>query len=274
MADSEARRGLHYADDYTYEHVEFGAPFSPLDYLSVLEHLRDQGCKTIIVDSMSHEHAGAGGVLDMHDAEMLRLGRGDYNEKYNFPAWKLPKAERQTLINAILQMPVNFIFCFRAREKSKPQGGKLVDLGFMPIAGEEFIFEMTLSALLLPNAGGVPTWQGQESGEKMMIKLPEQFRKELLNSKEPLSEATGEMLARWAAGTSAPPKAAAPVLFAKQYAEYGGSPIVDAPPSVVDHYVETLLATLNDDAKRGLHSQVRAHLDRVLAAAAAKAATS
>jgi len=76
------------------------------------------------------------------------------------------------------------------------QGDNLV-----AIAGEEFVYEMTLNALLLPNAGGVPTWQSNEIGEKQMIKLPEQFRGLLLGAKGPLSEEIGQELATWAAGT-------------------------------------------------------------------------
>lgn len=263
VLDTEARRALHYADNFKFMHVAFGAPFSPDDYLAALRHCVSQGAKTIVIDSASLCHEGQGGVLEMHDEEVQRMGG---QERHNFAAWAKPKASLRRLLNAMTQLEANLIFCFRAKERLKPKkGGAPEEMGFMPIAGDEFIYEMTMNALLLPASGGVPTWISNETGEKAMIKLPEQFRKELLNSKEPLSEATGEMLARWAAGTGAPPKG--PVLFARQYAEYGGSPIVDAPPSVVDHYVETLLATLNDDAKRGLHSQVRAHLDRVLAAA-------
>jgi hypothetical protein len=69
----------------------------------------------------------------------------------------------------------------------------------MPICGEEFIFEMTASCLLLPRANGVPTWQSDEPGERVMQKLPIQFQTIFADSK-PLSEEIGEQLAQWAAG--------------------------------------------------------------------------
>jgi hypothetical protein len=69
----------------------------------------------------------------------------------------------------------------------------------MPQAGEEFVYEMVLKCLLLPGANGVPTWKSENAGEKMMIKLPEQFR-DLFANKPQLSEDIGQKLAEWAAG--------------------------------------------------------------------------
>ncbi len=203
VIDTEARRALHYASSFKFRHVAFGAPFGPLDYLAAIEHCVRKGAKVVIVDSMSHEHEGPGGVLEMHEAEVQRLSRGDAAkaEKVKMLAWSKPKQARRRMINSILQQPCNFIFCFRAKEKIKVERGKDPEpRGFMPIAGEEFVYEMTLNALLLPNAGGVPTWQSNELGERQMIKLPEQFRSLLLGAKGPLSESVGQELATWAAG--------------------------------------------------------------------------
>jgi|SRR5215831_2500974 len=206
--DTEARRMLHYAGQFKFRHVAFGAPFSPDDYLAAIEHCVKKGAGVVIVDSMSHEHEGPGGVLEWHEEEVQRLSKGDpaKMDAVNFLAWAKPKAARRRMINTILQLPASFIFCFRSKEKLKiiPKRAP-IPMGFMPIAGEEFVYEMMLACLLLPNAGGVPTWQSNEIGEKMMIKLPEQF-KELRAppadgaTQLPLSEAIGERLAKWAMG--------------------------------------------------------------------------
>lgn len=215
--DSESRRALHYADQFKFKHLEFKAPFGSLDYLAAIEHCYNKGAKIIIVDSMSHEHEGPGGVLESHEAEVLRMvanaemhGKKVSRDNYNMLAWARPKAERRRLINTVLQMNANFIFCFRAKEKIKlPKKGDPDrtprELGFMPIAGEEFLYEMTLNCLLLPNSGGVPSWHPEESGEKMMVKLPIQF-KELFSKSRPLDEDQGEALAKWAAGIIYPSK--------------------------------------------------------------------
>jgi hypothetical protein len=155
---------------------------------------------------MSHEHEGPGGMVDLHDRIVDRMAGNDMakRERVKMLAWSEPKQKRRQLINGILQLNANFIFCFRAKNTSKPVKGQngrteVEQLGFMPIAGEEFVFEQTLNALLLPGAGGVPTWQSDQIGERTMIKLPEQF-KALANRNAPLDEDVGARLARWAAG--------------------------------------------------------------------------
>jgi ABC-type cobalamin/Fe3+-siderophores transport system ATPase subunit len=206
MIDTEARRGLHYAEDFGYRHVPFAAPFSPLDYLDAIQYCVNKGAKTIIVDSMSHEHEGPGGVLEIHEAALTRMAGTDYGKraKMTMLAWAEPKQQRRRMINSIIQMEANFIFCFRAKEKLKMERGKEPEkLGFMPQAGEEFVYEMVLKCLLLPGCKGVPTWQSERQGEQMMIKLPRQFES-LFAASPQLSEAIGVRLAEWAAGAPAP----------------------------------------------------------------------
>jgi len=206
MIDTESRRGLHYADRFNFRHVPFGAPFSPLDYLAAIEHCTRKGAGVVIVDSMSHEHEGPGGVLEMHEAEVKRMAGDDYKkaERVKMLAWSKPKQERRRMINTILQLPVTSIFCFRAKEKLKIVPGKEPQpLGWMPIAGEEFIYEMTVNMLLPPGVDGVPEWSPTEQGEKQMLKLPEQFR-QLFAQRQALNEDIGEALAKWAEGTVKP----------------------------------------------------------------------
>ncbi len=203
LIDTESDRALHYADKFKFRHVSFSAPFSPLDYLKAVQHCIDAGAKIIIIDSMSHEHEGPGGVLEWHEAEAERL-QAEWRttrDKVNMPAWSKPKQARRRLINSLLQMKANFIFCFRAKDKVKLGQGKVTQLGFMPIAGDEFVYEMTAKALLLPGAQGVPTWQSDNPGEAMMIKLPEMFR-DFFSGRagQPFDEDIGEKLAQWAAG--------------------------------------------------------------------------
>lgn len=213
--DTEARRGLHYADNFKFKHIQFDAPFGSLDYLKALQFCVSEGAGVVVVDSFSHEHEGPGGMLDLHDKELDRLAGNDWakRERVKMLAWQKPKANRRQLINGLLQLNANFIFCFRAKETVKPmkQNGKteIVPQGFMPIAGDEFLFEQTVNCLLLPKSGGVPTWQSDNVGEKMMMKLPAHFRSIFANDR-PLDEQTGRALAQWARGGSPKPEAERP----------------------------------------------------------------
>ena len=208
VIDTEAERARHYDDKFKFRHIGFGAPFGPLDYLAAINFVKQQGAGVVVVDSMSHEHEGPGGVLEMHDRELDRMAGQDYGKRnaMNLLAWGKPKAERRSLINGILQIKGNFIFCFRAKEKVKPikRNGKseVENQGWMPIAGEEFVFEQTVNCLLLPGSRGLPTWASENPGERAMMKLPEQFRS-LFAKEQALSEEIGRTLATWAQGGAA-----------------------------------------------------------------------
>jgi hypothetical protein len=216
VIDSEAGRALHYAPTvqgkaeqgkYTFEHCPFAAPFGPLDYLAAVEHCVAQGAKIIVIDSMSHEHEGPGGLLEMHDTETKRLAAlwRTSESAAQMAGWIEPKRQRQRAINSMLQLGAHLIFCFRAQEKTKPppKGERdVIKLGFMPIAGPAWVYEMTACCMLYPGAGGVPTWASREIGEHMMIKRPD-YLSEVIGIEGPLSEAHGEALAKWAAGGAA-----------------------------------------------------------------------
>ncbi len=214
VIDTEAGRALQYAKQFRFEHVPFGAPFGPLDYLGAIKYCVDNGATNIVIDSMSHEHEGPGGVLEIHAVEHQRLGGSPKTQGF---AWAKPKSEHRRLINTILQFNCNFIFCFRAKEKLKWEPGKNPEpQGFMAIGGGEWMYEMTAQCLLLPMSRGVPTWQSTMPGEKETIKLPDQFEK-MFEGKPQLTEDVGEAMAKWAAGDSATPKMTAAELL-KEYA--------------------------------------------------------
>jgi hypothetical protein len=202
VIDTEARRALHYADLFKFRHLEFVEPFGSLDYLAAIKSAVAQGAKTIVVDSMSHEHSGVGGYLDTHEVEVERMAGGDERkrDRVQIAGWIKPAQYRKQMIDGILHLNCNFVFCFRAKEKIKPQPGKEpLELGWMPIAGEELLFEMTINALLLPKANGVATWRSDLIGERLMMKLPERFAG-LLPEGKAFDEEIGASLAQWARG--------------------------------------------------------------------------
>jgi AAA domain len=230
--DTEQNRMKHYADDpdltrdgFSFKHVPFAPPFGSLRYLDCLRWCVKQGAKTIIVDSMSHEHAGEGGYLEEHDKDLEKFAGNDERkrERNNMRAWIRPAMERKKLILGMLQLDANIIFTFRAKESVKPDGsGGVTEMGFMPIAGDEFLYEMTVCCLLMPVAGGVPTWASKMPGEARMIKPAKQFAEVFGGDRRPLDEKHGVGLALWARGAAPSPQAATSAPAA--------SPPADAPP--------------------------------------------
>lgn len=205
VIDTEARRALDYADQFRFKHIDFAPPFGADRYLAAIEMCVAAGAKIVIVDSLSHEHESEGGMLEQFERELERLGGG---EKNNFRAWIKPKAMRRKLVVRMEQMRgVNFILTFRAADQTKPpkKGEREVQhLGFMPIGGREFVYSTKATALLLAGADGVPTWNPENMGEKLMRKLPN-YLKAILDDGKALSEDHGRKIAEWAKGSGAAP---------------------------------------------------------------------
>lgn len=203
VIDTENGRALYYADKFKFNHIRFGAPFSPLDYLEAIRYCAKRGAKTILVDSMSHEHEGPGGVLEWHQVETERLAKlwKVPESKAQLAAWAPPKAARRRLINEILQLNVNLVLTFRAKEKIKVVKGKdPVELGWQPICGDEFMYEMVLQCLLKPGSQGTPSWTSDYDAERAIMKKPTQFTALFGGAPKQLDEDTGAALAQWAVG--------------------------------------------------------------------------
>ncbi len=198
VIDTENGRASHYADDFAFDSARLDPPFTPERYLEAIRAADAAGYPAIVVDSASHEHAGDGGLLDMHDAELERMGGA---AAANMAAWIKPKAEHKRFVSELLRLRAHLILCFRAEPKvevRKKSGGgveivpkeTLTGLdGWIPIAEKSLPFELTLSFLLMPDAPGVPK----------PIKLPEALRA-FVPLHAPLDEMVGAALSGWARG--------------------------------------------------------------------------
>lgn len=198
VIDTENGRAKHYADEFQFEVADLHAPFRPDAYAEAIQTADQAGYSVIVVDSMSHEWAGDGGMLDWQEDELRRLGGGD---NVKMLSWVEPKRAHRKFVTRLLQVRAHVILCFRAAEKIEmirnAQGKmevvpkrSLVGLdGWVPIAEKELPYELTLSALLTADAPGVPK----------PIKLPEKLRP-LVPLDAPLTDRVGAALAEWARG--------------------------------------------------------------------------
>ncbi len=272
VADSENHRAEHYADEHDFEHVPFGAPFDPDSYVDVIRYCVANGAGVIVIDSMSHEHEGTGGVLEMWAAELEAMG-GQNTKK--FAAWIKPKAAHKRLVAEILRCPAQIIACFRAREKLEvKRGGDPVDLGYMPIGADDLVFEMHVNFVFQPGAKGKPTWGSALPGESRIAKLPGQFAA-MLEKAPQLTEEHGEAMARWAAGgapmrrsapAAAPARRPPPASVAEHIARYATCDAAEM--AELDEIRAREWKGLSADSKRAMKAACTAAAERIARAAA------
>lgn len=201
VIDTEAGRALHYADKFAFDHGDLHPPFKPQAYLDAILAAEKAGYAVVVIDSMSHEYEGEGGILEWAD----EIAAGGVKSPGN---WKLPKTAHKKMVNRLLQMRCHLIFCLRAEEKIKiekhPDTGKtvIVPLGWMPICEKRFMYEMTTSFTLTADKPGCPQYT-------LPHKCQDQHRA-IFPEGRPIDERAGEQLAAWARGGVKPePKAAA-----------------------------------------------------------------
>lgn len=200
--DTEAKRGTHYADRFAFRHIDFQPPFGPLDYLAAIEHCVKQGAKVLVIDSLTHEHSGPGGVMDQSEDYLQKHCGDDFGKRQRQLMLSLvrPKQQRKRLNAEIVRLGINAIFCYRATDKIKPMVGKEPEkLGWQPETTSPLHYEMTQRFLLTPGCDGVPSLSPENDAEKRMVKNPAQFR-DLFKAGQALSEDIGQKLAEWASG--------------------------------------------------------------------------
>lgn len=196
--DTENKRALQYASAFNFNHLELDPPFSPERYDEAIKFAQANGYgegDVIIIDSMSHEHEGPGGVLEIHDEYMKSK---NYNQKFNMLGWNHAKKGRKRLISYTLQRtPCHIIMCFRAKQglKEAQVNGKTqyVNTGLEAIGADEYFYEMKISLILPQGSMGKPDWSEKASrinefGTEMPVT-------KLLRATEQISEATGKALA-------------------------------------------------------------------------------
>src|SRR3990172_9193561 len=119
VIDTEARRALHYADMFKFDHAELPAPFRPAAYIEAIHAADAAGYPVIVVDSVSHVWAGDGGVLDWQEEELDRMAGDDWKkrEACKMAAWIKPKMAHKKMVQSLLQVKAHLILCFRAEQK-------------------------------------------------------------------------------------------------------------------------------------------------------------
>lgn len=199
LVDSESGRGSIFADIIPggYSVVEIDPPFFPERYQEAIDLAVSQA-DCVVVDSMSHEHNGEGGVLDMQEAELDRMAGKDNwekREKCKMASWIKPKMEHKKFIQHLLRLPCGLICCLRGEEKTHmiKEDGKnkvITDQYSSPLFDQRFLFELLINFETIAKDG--------KGGYVIPRKITHPSVAALLpGENEQISIKTGEALAAW-----------------------------------------------------------------------------
>lgn len=198
VIDTEAGRAKHYAEMFTFDHADIHSPFRPETYLDAINAADKAKYPVIVVDSMSHEWSGEGGILDWQEEEWAK---NNHAEWARMSSWIKPKQGHKAMVSKLLQVRAHVILCFRAEPKiemAKDDKGKTVVVekkgpggfrGWLPICEKNLPYELTASFLFMAEKPGVP----------LPMKLPAQLAPFFPDEKQVTAE-SGRKLAEWARG--------------------------------------------------------------------------
>ncbi|HEU5168433.1 MAG TPA: AAA family ATPase [Chitinophagaceae bacterium] len=139
IVDTENNSAHLYAHLGAYNVLPLSAPFNPEKYIEAIRKCVTAGMEVIIIDSISHEWEGNGGILDIH-SQMT----GN-----SFTAWSKLTPRHNAFVQELLQNPVHVIANIRTKQDYvlTDKNGKMVPekVGLRGITREGLDYEFTLA---------------------------------------------------------------------------------------------------------------------------------
>lgn len=137
LLDTENRSASIYADRHEFDVCDLKAPFTPEAYIAIINGAVGT-YDALIIDSMSHEWNGQGGILEIKE----KLGDG-------FHHWKTITPRHNKFVSAIINADIHIITTLRSKTGyvmgENSNGGKSVTkMGLQPITRDGFEYENTV----------------------------------------------------------------------------------------------------------------------------------
>jgi hypothetical protein len=141
--DTEHGSASLYADMADFDVLELGAPYTPERYIEAIKDAEAAGYDVLIIDSVTHEWSGAGGVLELVDEVARAKFRGN-----TWSAWNEMTPRHRKFIDAMLQANMHIIATGRSKTETAQveENGrkKVVKLGMKTEQRDGFEFELTV----------------------------------------------------------------------------------------------------------------------------------
>ena len=138
VIDTENHSADLYAHLGNYQVLALEQPFTPERYIEAIEICENAGMSAIIIDSISNEWEGVGGILDIHGAMMGN----------SFINWSKITPRHNSFIQKILQSSCHIIATMRSKQDYvlSEKNGKMVPekVGLKGAVRENTDYELTI----------------------------------------------------------------------------------------------------------------------------------
>lgn len=147
VVDTERNSASLYAHLYPFDRISLTPPYTVARYLGAARALANAGKAVILIDQISHQWAGQGGMLEFVD---LIRQRG--SNKNDFSAWSEATPEQNEFLEGLLGLPCHLICTMRAKtayvmeEKTRRDGSKYSAprrVGLKPVQRDGVEYEFT-----------------------------------------------------------------------------------------------------------------------------------
>lgn len=182
VLDTERGSASLYADIVDFDVVELAPPYSPERYIEIIKAAEQAGYTTLILDSITHEWNGQGGVLEIVDNYAKAKLKGN-----TYMAWGEGTPRHQSFIEAMLNSNCHIIATMRSKtvyETTQNERGKLTPqkIGTAPQQRDGMDYEFT--AVL-------------DIDQSTHLAMASKDRTRLFADPQKLSEETGKKLLEW-----------------------------------------------------------------------------
>jgi hypothetical protein len=141
VIDTENESASLYSDRYPFDGLNIEAPYHTAKYMAAIDAAVAGGYEVAVIDSISHQWAGAGGILARKDAMDARGGSG-YNN------WAKFTPEHEEFKAKLLHCPIHLIVTLRSKQDYvlESVNGKSVPkkVGMAPVQREGMEYELSL----------------------------------------------------------------------------------------------------------------------------------
>ena len=139
IVDTEHGSAHLYSSLGNYQVIELTAPYTPERYIEALELCLANQISTVVIDSLSHEWEGNGGILEMH---------GNSPGSNSFANWAKITPRHNALVQHMLSMPMHVIATMRSKQEyslNKDDKGRAVPqkIGMKPVQRDGIDYEFT-----------------------------------------------------------------------------------------------------------------------------------